>query len=221
MPYGPDDSDSPDPIAPDNASASEDDIDLANTIRFGQAAQPRDNPPAAPGEPIEPGPEYSRIIRVHDVDPVARVGTRQESDDLDTAPTIRSFVRGTLCFGRYRLKRVLGRGGMGVVWLAQDTVMDQPTALKFLPEMIIHDKGVLDDLKRETRRGLDLTHRNIVKVFDFLYDDTAACIRMEFVDGDTLTGMRVDKPSKIFEAAELADWVRELCDALELRSFHR
>ena len=71
-------------------------------------------------------------------------------------------------FGRYKLVKVLGRGGMGIVWLARDEELERDVALKFLPDLIIHDAAVLSDLKRETKRCLELTHKNIVRIYDFV-----------------------------------------------------
>ena len=92
--------------------------------------------------------------------------------------TLREFTSGQKLFGRYTLKKTLGRGGMGIVWLARDEELERDVALKFLPELIIHDRAVLSDLKRETRRSLELTHKNIVRIHDFVYDQTSGCISM-------------------------------------------
>lgn len=128
--------------------------------------------------------------------------------------TLREFSGGQRLFGRYTLIKTLGRGGMGVVWLARDEVLEREVALKFLPDLVVHDRAVLSDLKRETRRSLELTHKNIVRIHDFVHDENTGCISMEYVDGDTLSNLRADKPRKVFEVAELADWTAELCDAL-------
>ena len=124
------------------------------------------------------------------------------------------FAIGQRLFGRYTLIGVLGRGGMGIVWLAHDEELERKVALKFLPDLLIHDAAVLSNLKRETRRCLELTHKNIVRIYDFVHDERSGCISMEYVDGDTLSSLRCDKERKIFEAAELTDWMSQLCDAL-------
>jgi serine/threonine protein kinase len=134
--------------------------------------------------------------------------------------TIRDFSGGQKVFNRYTLIKTLGRGGMGVVWLARDEELERNVALKFLPELIVHDRAVLGDMKRETRRSLDLTHKNIVRIYDFVHSDQSGCISMEYIDGDTLSNLRADKPHKVFEPHELADWTSQLCDALDYAHNH-
>lgn len=92
---------------------------------------------------------------------------------------------------------------MGIVWRAFDEHLERDVALKFLPELIIHDKAVLDDLKRETKRNFDLTHHHIVRIYDFAQDSSSACISMEFVDGETLSALRIDRKEKVFQVDEL------------------
>src|SRR4051812_19973640 len=140
------------------------------------------------------------------------------SGELDQ--TIRDFSGGQKVFNRYTLVRTLGRGGMGVVWLARDEELERNVALKFLPELIVHDRAVLGDMKRETRRSLDLTHKNIVRIYDFVHSDQSGCISMEYIDGDTLSNLRADKPRKVFEPHELEQWTSQLCDALDYAHNH-
>jgi serine/threonine protein kinase/Flp pilus assembly protein TadD len=122
---------------------------------------------------------------------------------------------GQRLFGRYTLIRILGRGGMGIVCLAHDEELERNVALKFLPDLVIHDAAALSDLKRETRRCLELTHKNIVRIYDFVHDERSGCISMEYIDGDALSKLRCDKERKVFEAPELTDWMSQLCDALD------
>ena len=136
-------------------------------------------------------------------------------NDLDLGQTLRGFAPGENLFGRYTLKAILGRGGMGIVWRALDEHLEREVALKFLPELIVLDHAALDELKRETKRNLELTHHNIVRIYDFAHEDNIACISMEFVDGSTLSALRVEREAKIFKVAELRPLVAQFCHALE------
>src|SRR5437762_8590208 len=135
--------------------------------------------------------------------------SNQRAGDVMGA-TSREFASGQKVFGRYMLIKVLGRGGMGIVWLARDEELERDVALKFLPDLIIHDRALLNELKRETRRSLELTHKNIVRIYDFVHDERSACISMEYIDGETLSNLRADKEQKVFEPNELSGWTSQL-----------
>src|SRR5260370_11456392 len=124
-------------------------------------------------------------------------------------------VGGQLVFGRYKLVKVLGRGGMGIVWLARDEELEREVALKFLPDLMIQDRTLLDQLKRETKRCLELTHPHIVRIHDFVHDERSGCISMEYVNGETLSSLRAEKEQKVFEPHEIAGWISQLCEALD------
>jgi len=127
----------------------------------------------------------------------------------------RVLSAGQRVFDRFYLKRALGDGGMGVIWLAHDRVLEQEVALKFLADHLLHDSLAIERLKHETRRNLKLSHPNIVRIHDFLQDPTGAAIMMEYVEGWSLWAMKVDKPRQIFSVEEVTPWLRELCDALD------
>src|SRR5437762_7925990 len=140
--------------------------------------------------------------------------TDQRPGDFADA-TLRDLVSGQKLFGRYTLIKILGRGGMGVVWLARDEELEREVALKFLPNVVVQDRSLLDELKRETRRSLELTHRNIVRIHDFVFNESSACISMEYVDGNTLSNLRAEKEQKVFEPNDIVNWTSQLCDALD------
>src|SRR5216117_35015 len=129
--------------------------------------------------------------------------------------TQREFVGGQRLFGRYTLIKILGRGGMGIVWLAHDEELERDVALKFLPDLMIQDPALLDQLKRETKRCLELTHPHIVRIHDFVHDERSGCISMEYVNGETLSNLRAGKEHEVFESHEIAGWVGQLCEALD------
>lgn len=143
------------------------------------------------------------------------------ADDFDQTIKVRTPSSGAVYFNRYRLKRVLGRGGMGVVWLADDLKLERPVALKFLPSLIGLDPAAVKELKTETRRGLELSHPNIVRIYDFVDDEDEAAISMEFVDGKTLSELRATTEHGVFTADQVARWLPGVCEALDYAHFQR
>jgi serine/threonine protein kinase len=127
----------------------------------------------------------------------------------------RTFSVGQRVFDRFYLKRALGDGGTGVVWLAHDRVLEQEVALKFLADHLLEDAFAIERLKHETRRNLKLSHPNIVRIHDFLQDSSSAAIMMEYVEGWSLWTMKVDKPNQIFSVSEITPWLKELFAALD------
>jgi serine/threonine protein kinase/TolB-like protein len=150
-----------------------------------------------------------------DLDGVYVLGVTSEDSGDVADVTQREFARGQKLFGRYTLVKILGRGGMGIVWLARDEELEREVALKFLPDLMIHDRAVIDQLKRETKRCLELTHPHIVRIYDFIHDDRSGCISMEYVDGETLASLRCNKLQQVFEPFELSGWTNQICEALD------
>ena len=112
--------------------------------------------------------------------------------------------------GKYRLDAELGRGGMGVVWLARDDKLDLDIALKFLPDNLVGDESALTDLRHETRRCMKLHHTHIVHVYDLIDDDRSAAIAMEFVNGKPLSTLRSEKSTRVMDADEVLPILRQL-----------
>jgi len=140
--------------------------------------------------------------------------TNERAGDVAGA-TSHEFASGQRVFGRYTLVKVLGRGGMGIVWLARDEELERDVALKFIPDLMIQDRAVFDQLKREAKHCLELTHPHIVRIHDFIHDERSGCISMEYIDGETLSNLRAEKEQKVFEPDEIATWTSQLCDALD------
>lgn len=138
-----------------------------------------------------------------------------DTPDLNLLFPQRTAAAEQKLFGRYTLKRVLGRGGMGIVWMAHDDELHRYVAMKFLPDMLIRDREAVNDLKRETRRSLDLTHHHIVRIYDFTQDDVCAAIIMEYVDGETLSAMKTQQSGGCFSVSAIAAWVAHFCQALD------
>src|SRR3954447_23494484 len=140
---------------------------------------------------------------------------KADTSELESGVTIRGAAAEQRLFGRYTLKRVLGRGGMGIVWLAHDDELNRYVAMKFLPDMIVRDREAVEDLKRETRRSLDLTHHHIVRIYDFTQDDQCAAIIMEYVDGESLSAMKTQQGGGCFSVSGIQSWVSHFCQAMD------
>lgn len=133
-------------------------------------------------------------------------------EDLEFGQTIGGLLDGQRVFERFTLRRLLGRGGMGLVWLARDEQLEMEVALKFLPRL---DEAGMEELKRETRRSMALIHPNIVRVYDIVEESGSAAIAMEYVDGATLRVWQMVQPNRIFKAADIMPWVKQICAATE------
>jgi serine/threonine protein kinase/Tfp pilus assembly protein PilF len=145
--------------------------------------------------------------------------TNERAGDVADATSC-EFASGQKVFGRYTLVKILGQGGMGIVWLARDEELERDVALKFLPDLMIQDRAVFDQLRREAKRCLELTHPHIVRIHDFVHDERSGCISMEYIDGETLSNLRAEKEQRVFEPDEIAGWTRQLCDALDYAHNH-
>ena len=96
-----------------------------------------------------------------------------------------SLVTGTK-LGRYEIRTQLGAGGMGEVYLAQDTKLDRKVALKILPAEVASNRDRMERFIREARSAAALSHPNIAQIFEIGEDNGTHFIAMEFIDGVTL-----------------------------------
>ncbi|HEX8253646.1 MAG TPA: serine/threonine-protein kinase [Thermoanaerobaculia bacterium] len=97
------------------------------------------------------------------------------------------FAPGTIVAGRYRIAGILGAGGMGEVYRAEDTKLGQTVALKFLPARLARDPQLLGRLHEEVRLGRQISHPNVCAIYDIAEFDGAHFVAMEYVDGEDLS----------------------------------
>ncbi len=127
----------------------------------------------------------------------------------DAAPR---FTPGQVIGDRYRMVGLLGRGGMGEVYRADDLVLGTPVALKFLPAHLAGDWSALERLRGEVRIARQVSHPHVCRVFDVGSIDGRQFLSMEFVDGEDLATLlrRIGRlpPPKALELS------RQLCAGL-------
>ncbi len=106
-------------------------------------------------------------------------------DSIDNA----RFVPGMVLAGRYRIVGLLGKGGMGEVYRADDLKLSQPVALKFLPDHLMTDGAALARFHREVRIARQVSHHNVCRVYDIGEIDGRHYLSMEFIKGEELSSL--------------------------------
>ncbi|HEY7188435.1 MAG TPA: serine/threonine-protein kinase, partial [Vicinamibacterales bacterium] len=106
----------------------------------------------------------------------------------DSVP-VGGFAPGTILGDRYRIVGLLGRGGMGDVYRADDLKLGQPVALKFLPTSLAGDPVRRERFFAEVRIARQLAHPNVCRVYDIAEHDGQHFLSMEYIDGEDLASL--------------------------------
>ena len=115
-------------------------------------------------------------------------------DTINDAQTVAGNGEGTLLANRYRIVRQLGAGGMGSVWLAEDTQLDNKQfAIKMLPAILVANKRAYRQLKDEALVAMRLVHPNIVQIRAFEENNGNPFLVMDYIDGQTLDDYIAEK----------------------------
>jgi len=122
------------------------------------------------------------------------------------------FFPGRLLAGRFRIIALLGKGGMGEVYRADDLTLGQPVALKFLPDEAARDAGLLERFKNEVRVARRVSHPNVCRVYDVGEVEGHTFFTMEYVDGEDLASL-LRRIGRLPEDKAL-DIARQLCAGL-------
>jgi len=123
---------------------------------------------------------YESAVGDQFICPTCRAMLRIPKEQRPTDPLIGQTL------GQYEILEVLGRGGMGVVYKAQQASLGRSVAIKVLPKALSNDAKFIERFNREARAAAAVRHPNIIEVFDIGQDGGRQYIAMEFIEGETL-----------------------------------
>src|SRR5437667_4596004 len=106
--------------------------------------------------------------------------------------------------GRYEIRSKIGAGGMGEVYLAQDTKLDRKVALKILPANVAAHPDRMKRFVQEAKAASALNHPNIITIYEIDETDSGHFIATEFIDGETLRERTRRAPIKLVDALDAA-----------------
>jgi serine/threonine-protein kinase len=151
--------------------------------------------------PPQPAPpEAAKTQVITDASRIAR-GQAESAQRLD----IQMLKPGDIIEGRYKYIDRIGRGAFGTVLLMEDTVVDERLILKFLNPNVSQDEEVMKRFVHELRYSRKITHKNVIRIYDFLYIQGNYAISMEYFPSHTLGSEVVnEKPVELKRAMQFA-----------------
>ena len=135
------------------------------------------------------------------------------SSPLIELPNPDRFASGVIVARRFRIVRLLGKGGMGEVFEAEDLKLRRQVALKFLPEELSRDPQIIERFEREARAASALDHPNICTIYEVGEHEARPFIAMQYLDGQTLQECIQGKPLKTTTILDLGIQMADALDA--------
>lgn len=131
----------------------------------------------------------------------------------DAKITEKGLSIGTTFLGKYEIVRLIGKGGMGLVYQARHVELDTQVAIKILNANFVEDNEAIERFKREARTVAKLEHPNIVKVFDYGVEDAVCYLVMEYLVGESLRTRL--KTSGKMPFSDVVDFIRDIANVLD------
>jgi len=159
---------------------------------------------------IESGPDSPTLIDGLPTPPLKRVspaGSGFSSQSSSLLPP------GAVLGQRYVILQILGQGGMGAVYKARDREVDRVVALKVIRPDLAGNAAIIDRFKQELVLSHQVTHKNVVRIYDLGEADGVKFITMEYIEGKDLRTLIQE--TKAFSPEEAVENMRQVCRALE------
>jgi eukaryotic-like serine/threonine-protein kinase len=172
----------------------------AGTSALPRSATSTALPGMHPPQPPPPAPsEATRTVLISDQAAAQAAKQAEAAQRLD----IQTLKPGDIIEGRYKYIDRIGRGAFGTVLLMEDTVVDERLILKFLNPNVSQDEEVMKRFVHELRYSRKITHKNVIRIYDFLYIQGLYAISMEYFPSHTLGSEVVnDKPIELKRAMQ-------------------
>jgi len=136
-----------------------------------------------PGRPPRAAePAQTLLVPEREVEKVVQQAANSAAPRLD----ISTLAQGDVIEGRYKYIERIGRGAFGTVLLMEDTVVEERLILKFLNPNVAQDEEIMKRFVHELRYSRKITHRNVIRIYDFLYIQGLYAISMEYFPSHTL-----------------------------------
>jgi len=135
------------------------------------------------------------------------------------APRVQKFQSpstlqpGTVLGQRYEVLQILGEGGMGAVYKARDIELNRMVALKVIRPDLAGNQSIIDRFKQELLLATQVTHKNVIRIYDLSEAEGMKFITMEYVEGEDLRGLMLEK--KKLAPEEAVEIMQQVCRALE------
>ncbi len=186
--------------------------------------RPQDDFPTFVGETaaVSSGPGGSSDAPPHESPTVVDLGTDSPTvvDFVPGSPRPQGFLAdqpllqtGVLLAQRYQIMQLLGEGGMGAVYKAKDRELDRTVALKVIRPDLARNPAIVERFKQELRLSHQVTHKNVIRIYDLGEGEGVKFITMEFIEGQDLRSLILEK--KKFTPQEAVDITQQICQALE------
>ncbi len=175
-------------------------IVVGSSIPRAMPASGSTPPPTAIRPPQASAPaaaEHQRTLLMSEASIAQAAKQAEAAAKLD----ISQLKQGDIIEGRYKYIDRIGRGAFGTVLLMEDTVVDERLILKFLNPNVSQDEEVMKRFVHELRYSRKITHKNVIRIYDFLYIQGNYAISMEYFPSHTLSGEIVnEKPMELRRA---------------------
>ena len=174
------------------------------------------NPPGSLSCPKCATPLDAGATFVSDASPPADQGTVFSTPEWAVAGAAKTqpgpILPGAVLSERYEILQLLGEGGMGTVYKARDRELDRLVALKVIRREMAGNPAILQRFKQELILAREVTHKNVIRIFDLGVADGVPFITMEFIEGRDLSSLLAERKVTPDESIRI---MRQVCRALE------